>query len=600
MKKIFKAALSLPVLMLVSCESMDIKPNSQGNSETWYSTEQELQMAANRFYTIGYWNSPYQDTEQWTDNFTYRTTNRHPDNGAPLNGNLNGEDYIVYHMWEQAYKLIAQANLLLTHSGRAKANGVSEDVVNRYRAEAYFARACKYAELISYFGDVPYVDKPLTIAESEVLKRMPKDQLIPKVYDDFDHAIDSLPVSYDKLKRFTKGAAMAMKARFALYMGDWKTAAEAAEACIGLDIYSLDSSYEHLFLQTTKENPEKILSFPRSVALGVKLDEWFVNNQLPRLVSGYGASNPSWDLLASYLCTDGLPIDESELFEPKDPFKNRDPRCSMTIVPFGSEHVGYLYEPYSPTAHKANGEAAGNNPDCRFSADPNALNCSYNGLLWKKGIDDSWLLPDGKKNPDNETDFVMMRYADVLLMYAEAKIELGEADQKILDATINKVRARAYSNGTYPRVLASDQKTMRKALRIERRMEFANENLRYMDLIRWRLSSTFENSQVDKYDPLNSPNYIFPAADELEDIVTGGRWFWDDVVPDIDENGIPDLSPLVTAGLAQTGAPRVFPKRQILWPIPTHDGLLNPALGQNDGYTGENTGTVVEDDETNS
>ena len=232
MKKIFKAALSLPVLMLVSCESMDIKPNSQGNSETWYSTEQELQMAANRFYTIGYWNSPYQDTEQWTDKFTYRTTNRHPDNGAPLNGNITGEDYIVYHMWEQAYKLIAQANLLLTHSGRAKANGVSEDVVNRYRAEAYFARACKYAELISYFGDVPYVDKPLTIAESEVLKRMPKDQLIPKVYDDFDHAIDSLPVSYDKLKRFTKGAAMAMKARFALYMGDWKTAAEAAEAAI--------------------------------------------------------------------------------------------------------------------------------------------------------------------------------------------------------------------------------------------------------------------------------------------------------------------------------------------------------------------------------
>ena len=81
-----------------------------------------------------------------------------------LNGNLDGNDYITYHIWQQDYKLIAQANLILTHSGRAKANGVNENVINRYRAEAYFARACKYAELMAYFGDVPYVDKPLTIS----------------------------------------------------------------------------------------------------------------------------------------------------------------------------------------------------------------------------------------------------------------------------------------------------------------------------------------------------------------------------------------------------------------------------------------------------
>ncbi len=587
MKKIFKAALSLPVLMLVSCESMDIKPNSQGNSETWYSTEQELQMAANRFYTIGYWNSPYQDTEQWTDNFTYRVANRHPDNGAPLNGNLNGEDYIVYHLWEQNYKLIAQANLLLTHSGRAKANGVSEDVINQYRAEAYFARACKYAELISYFGDVPYVDKPQTIASAEVLERMPKDQLIPKVYDDFDHAIDSLPVSYDKLKRFTKGAAMAMKARFALYMKDWETAAKAAKDCMDLGIYYLDSSYEHLFLQSTKENPEKILVFPRSVTLGVVLDSWFVNNELPRLVGGYGASNPSWDLLASYLCTDGLPIDESPLFNPKNPFENRDPRCSMTIVPFGSVHVGWLYEPYSTKAHKASGEESGENPDCRFSADPNAVNCSYNGLLWKKGIDDSWLMANGQKNVDNETDFMIMRYADVLLMYAEAMIELNQMTQEILDQTINAVRSRAYGAGkAYPRVEMADQETMRQALRIERRMELAKENLRYMDIVRWRLFTAEEDNQIDKVDPMNCYNYILPEAAALEDIVKGDRWFWDDIVPEIDKNGIPDLSVLAqkSVGLAQQGAKRNFPERQALWPIPTHDGLLNPVLGQNEGY----------------
>ena len=171
MKRIFIPALSCGLVMMLasSCVSMDMTPNAQGNSESWYSTEAELEMAANRLYTIGYWNSPYEDTEQWTDNFTYRQQNRHPDNGAPLNGDLNGQDYIVYHMWEQDYKQIAQANLILQHSGRAKANGVNEDIINQYRAEAYFARACKYAELISYFGAVPYMEKEMTISEASAL-----------------------------------------------------------------------------------------------------------------------------------------------------------------------------------------------------------------------------------------------------------------------------------------------------------------------------------------------------------------------------------------------------------------------------------------------
>ena len=195
MKKILIPIFSILAPALVSCVSMDITPKSQGNSESWYSTELELEMAANRLYTIGYWQSPYQDTETWSDNFTYRDINWHRSSGAPLNGNLNGNDYITYYIWQQDYKLIAQANLILTYSGRAKANGVAEDIINQYRAEAYFARACKYAELIAYFGDVPYVDKPLTISEAEAMERMPKDQLIPLVYSDFDHAIDTLPVT---------------------------------------------------------------------------------------------------------------------------------------------------------------------------------------------------------------------------------------------------------------------------------------------------------------------------------------------------------------------------------------------------------------------
>ena len=185
---------SVLALMLASCASMDITPKSQGNSESWYSTELELKMAANEFYILGYWNKPFEDAEQWTDNFTYRNTNRHPDMGALLDGNIDGTSGYAYTMWQQCYKLVSRANSMIYNSHRAIANGVSPDIVKRYVAEAYFCRACKYSELISYYGDVPYMDGLLTISEAEAMGRMPKAELIPLVYADFDKAIEGLPV----------------------------------------------------------------------------------------------------------------------------------------------------------------------------------------------------------------------------------------------------------------------------------------------------------------------------------------------------------------------------------------------------------------------
>ena len=187
---------------------------------------------------------------------------------------------------------------------------------------------------------------------------------------------------------------------------------------------------------------------------------------------------------------------------------------------------------------------------------------SFNGLVLKKGVSESWLenFPEG-----NDTDFVLMRYADVLLMYAEAKIELGEIDASVLNA-INSVRARAYGvsvtdTNFYPAVTSTDQATLRKAVRIERRMELAYENLRYADLIRWRLAGKV----------LNLSNYINldPQAC-LDNVVNKGYWFWG-ITPEIDEDGVADFSALFNANLCQKGAQRVFPDRQYLMPLPSHD-----------------------------
>lgn len=572
-KSLYISAIALTATLLCGCESMDMEPRSQGNSESWYSDETELEMAVNEFYILGYWKDPLESSEQWTDNFTYRQQNRNPgSNGTVLDGTLNGQQWEVYNLWQQSYKLIARANSFLANYKKAEGK-LTEEKLNRYAGEAYFCRACKYAELTCYFGDLPYMTGEETITQAEQMGRRPKEEIRQLAYEDFDKAIEYLPVSYEAgPTHFTKGAALAMKARFALYFGDYATAAQCAKECMDLGVYSLEPSYSKLFLQSTHDNPEKIFVIPRSIANSVVLDQWFVNNGLPRNAGGYGSDNPSWDLFASYLCTDGLPIDESPLFDSRNPFKNRDPRCTMTIVEFGTEHCGFEYNPRPDVLQVMNYTTG----SMQSNQDNRAVNtyASYNGLVWKKGIDISWT-ENGKQV---ERDYMIMRYADVLLMYAEAKIELGQIDQSVTDA-INRVRARAYgvdvaAVSLYPAVAIGTQEEMRKAVRVERRMELANENLRYMDLIRWRLASK----------ALNGYNYINLQPDELlANVVKKDLWFWG-MTPQIDDDGLVDFSALYNAGLIALGARRVFPDRQYLWPIPTHDLELCPNLTNNPGY----------------
>lgn len=569
--KILLAGLGLA---LASCESMDLVPDSQGNTASWYTTETELQLAANELYILGYWQEPLNSAEQWSDNTTYRLVNRNPgSNGTVLDGTLNGQQYEVYALWQQSYKLIARCNTMLENIHKAEGN-INAETLNRFAGEAYFSRACKYADLTFFYGDVPYLDKTLTINEAEQQSRMPRDEVKALTYADFDKAIEYLPISYGASQTIhaTRGAAMAMKARYALYMGDYAIAADAAKACIDLGVYTLEPDFAKLFKQSTKVNPEKIFVLPRSIENEVVLDSWVVKNGLPRNAGGYGSYNPSWDLLAAYLCTDGLPIDESPLFNPRKPFENRDPRCAMTIVEFNTEHCGFDYDP-SPAATQVMNYTTGK---MQSNNDTRIVNqyASYNGLLWKKGIDATWM--DNGLNV--EQDYIIMRYADVLLIYAEAMIEQNKIDDSVVQA-INEVRSRAYGvnyrqTDLYPAVTAGTQETMRKAVRIERRMEFAMENQRLQDLMRWKLASK----------ALNGYNYIMlEPHDLLNNVVNKGLWFWA-MTPQIDEDGLADFSALFNAGYCTTGAKRIFPDREYLWPIPTHDMELNPNLTNNEGY----------------
>src|SRR5690606_37594372 len=139
-------------------------------------------------------------------------------------------------------------------------------------------------------------------------------------------------------------AALAMKARIALYMGDFPVAKAAAKECIDLGIYSLHDDYSELFLSKTKQSSESIFYLPRSITLGVALGDR--QNYIPRNNGGWAAKDPSWDLLYAFYCNDGLPVDESPRFDPKNPFLNRDPRCAASIVPFDTPFLDFIFTPH--------------------------------------------------------------------------------------------------------------------------------------------------------------------------------------------------------------------------------------------------------------
>ena len=555
----------LLIAFLISCENLDLNPLSEGSSENWYSDETQIEMSLNDLYRTYLWGLEDNfTTERMTDNWTQRQAVS--DFSA---GTINSEWGTASDLWLDTYKGITRANTIIYSLEKAQGN-VPELKLKQFNAEAHFFRAVFYSRLVFFYGDVPFYTGYINVEDAFKLGRTKKEIILEQVYADFDVAISDLPKEYGSKTqlRATKGAALAFKARGALYMHDYEIAKDAAKECMGLGEYELHPSYGEYFLSKTRRSRETIFAIPRSIELGVS---WTAKNFYTRTPGGSSVAQPSWELFASYLCTDGLPIDESPLFNPQDPFANRDPRLYETIVEFGTEHLGVIYDP-NPYSLKVLNTETGlmvRNRDTR-SEDTYA---SYNGLTLKKGVDSDW-------NDDNKTDFDIriMRYADVLLMYAEAKIELNEIDQSVLDA-INQVRARAYGVEVtqieeYPKVTTTNQSELRLELRNERRVEFAWENRRFDDIIRWRLAEKV----------LTRPIYgILDPKDLKEKVVDNGLWFFPET-PLIDEDGLPDFRLMAQTGLIKVLVERNFDNRQYLFPIPSKEILINDRLSQNPDY----------------
>jgi starch-binding outer membrane protein, SusD/RagB family len=294
MKNIIIASLFLSLFVVTACSKLDLNPLSSGSSTSWYSNETEITMALNDCYREVFW---FKDNDFNTDDQIQRALQ------SEVTGNtITGQSGTITNLWLNSYKSISRTNTILASLPRAVGT-ISASKLDQYGGEARFIRACRYSDLITHFGDVIYTTRVLPLDSAFLVSRTSKTVILKGIYDDFDFAASKLPNSYPAaaMQRATKGAALAMKARIALYMGDFTTARDAAKACIDLGVYKLAADWSTYFLASTKNSSESVFLMPRSVALNSIFDSYFVQQTLTRNAGGFGNQNPSWDLFCFYL-----------------------------------------------------------------------------------------------------------------------------------------------------------------------------------------------------------------------------------------------------------------------------------------------------------
>ena len=437
-------------------------------------------------------------------------------------------------LWNQFYNGVARSNILLANIDRIPATKIDATRKTRYIAEAKFLRGVFYLQLVSMFGDVPMPLTPQTDAQARTLTSTPAAKVYDQIIADFDAAAAVLPSAYtgSDYGRATKWAALAFKARAALYAGRLQVAADAAKLVMDGGVFQLHPSYAQLFSYAGEVNKEVIFAhtYAKTAQATGQANNVF-GEYGPPTNSAAGHVVPIRSLLDAYQMTDGQSIATSPLYNPAPypnaggtMFDNRDPRMAATILYPGAAWDGGVFDSRpAPLSTKPEAFNLGNE------------NVSTTGLNIRKYID----LTDKTDRGNGGIDFMLMRYADVLLMYAEAKIDLGQAADPTVVAAMNLVRARA-GMPAYAAVTQAD-------VRYERRVELAFEGLRLFDIRRWKIAAA-----------------VMPIPQ-----VTG--------IDYIDVNGVKQT-------MGQPASKRVFAARNYLWAVPQSERDLNPNLSQSPGY----------------
>ena len=612
MKKIIiPMVLLTSALMLSSCEDFLTKaPETTLSPDTFFASAAELDLWTNKLYN-DILPTPSELAELNAD-----------DNGSSssLNALQKGTRTPSSKSWDaDTWKPLRNVNYMLEN------NRCSDPVVKaRYDGAAYFFRAWFYYEKLRQYGDIPWYDKVIGSGDTEALNkpRDPRGYVALMILQDLDKAYELLPAKWpsDAVYHVSKDAALALKSRVALFEGTFRKyhagsvfvpqdeqtfgevtisseyflrqAADAAGKLVGTrKLYTgndrafsddpTQASYREYFILEEAETDETILSRRYNVDLKVRHGLQFDFKSQHRSASAR--------LVNHYLQKDGTPIQERtgwETLSYYDVFQNRDPRLAQTI-----QGPGFLRADIDETTKLHLTEQL-------------LWTMTFNGYRIIKYISDS----SHETATTSTTDYPLIRYAEVLLNYAEAKAELGELTAEDLDNTVNVIRDRVGMPGLtsvpttedalmasyYPHAKGA-QKAAILEIRRERAVELICEGFRQWDMLRWGEGALLTPKATAGFQG------IYIAADQVgKDI-------------DLDQDGKVDLY-LYSGTKGSTKAPsdnqiqlgKNFPLsngtdgyltywaaedfvwnegRDYLWPIPADQRTLtNFALSQNPGW----------------
>lgn len=538
--KNIKILLVFSLFAVIACndEYLDKYPLDQISDVQFWNTATDLELYANQFY---------QDLR--APHYNWQLDDNSDNNAPGDRNNYAWDEYVIPATgggWGKSNWLpIRRTNYALVRIAEMEKN----EAILRYEGEIRFFKAFYYHKLVKQFGDVPWYTSDLQTDSEELYKpRDPRKVVFANLLEDLDFAIEHLPEESNE-GRLTKYAALTFKAEACLYEGTFRKyhnlgddeevlrlAAEAAEEVINSGLFSLYSTgnpqqdYFDLFVQYSLDgNPEAIMF--QSFVEGIRMHNNVRQMGEPR--TGY-----TKDFVNSYLSIDGLPIAQSPLYQGDaefgDEFENRDPRMFQSI-----------YHPDRPYRIYSDGSV-----DYREMPefDNNYVTTSY---YITKGYSPYEV---DRLQLQTTIDVFIYRYGKLLVTYAEAKAELGEATQEVLDNSINLLRDRVGMPHLSVNVGFVDPNwpaweipisPLLNEIRRERRIETAGEGTRWDDLVRWKAGKLLEN-------PLTYRGARDPGTGDYRVVYPGYTRKWDD--------------------------------KLYLYPIPTQETALNPQLTQNPGW----------------
>ncbi|MDR2627660.1 MAG: RagB/SusD family nutrient uptake outer membrane protein [Dysgonamonadaceae bacterium] len=519
------------------------------------------------------------------DNSTDIGFTRPGNNYTPqLTSSLSADNTLTTKLWEQCYKTIGRVHVVLDQLPNIKGSSKLYDQID---AELRVIRAYYYSHLIEFYGDVPLVTKNLSIEDAAQLRRTPKAEVTQWLIDELSEVADHLPVKHIGYGTARAGrvAAYMLLARIQLYDKRYDDAAQSAAKAIELaqGVYELDSydlthyadhtqgepSCANVFGYEGHKNSKEwiwCIQYNKNIESSSHQQGYYMSTRLSGGCSYFG---PTQGMMDSFQCLDGKSIAESPLFDLSHPWENRDPRLDLFTVRPASRYFGYEFQTsgdsaafvyadntwkkeyafsYHPNPNTPSGYVGGvPNQDYSNNA------ATPSGYLWRKHTD----ILDLADNRNCDLNSGILRYAELLLIYAEAKIEGDDIDESVYKA-IDDIRFRA-GMPTIGRGLTQSQ--LRSALRYERKIELCNEGRRWYDIRRWRIA---ENIMVGRLWGSNKSGIS-------------------NIIPTFDENYSPTY-PITGHNLRSIASMRFDPKKDYVWPVPHLERLVMPNLDQNYGY----------------